>query len=123
MHDARMWDCTKLSVCNWELYLEKMCPWTHALQPIRQLRKHQPAIIFGCCTNSRKALHELDTFGISPVLPLPTTSPFIEARDIKPDFRVKSFWSKLYVQHYTRGYTRERSKPHCWTLMGLLLAL
>lgn len=29
-----------------------------------QLRKHQPAI-FGCCTNSRKTFHGLDTFGIS----------------------------------------------------------
>lgn len=64
LHATKIWDCTKLTVCKWELYPKKNCPWTHVLQTIRQLRKHQPAI-FGYCTNSGKELHELDTFGIS----------------------------------------------------------
>lgn len=68
-------------------------------------------------------LPELDTFGISLVVHLPIRSPFVEACDIKPDFSVRSFQSKLYMQHCTRGYTKERSKLHCLALMGLLLVL
>lgn len=64
---------------------------------MKQLREPQPAIL-GCYTNSKKALHELDTFGISLVLPLPITNPFTEACDIMPGFGVRSFQSKLYVQ-------------------------
>lgn len=96
--------------------------WIHAPQTIRQLQKHRPAT-FGCCTNSRNALHELDTFGISLVLPLHIINPFTEACDVKLDFRIRSFLSKLYMQHCMRGYKRERSKPHCWTPIGFLLAL
>lgn len=100
---------------------KKNCRWIHALQTTRQLRKHRSAT-FGCCTNSRNVLHELDTFGISLVLPLHITNPFTEACDVKLDFRVRSFLSKLYMQRCTRGCKRERSKPRCWTPIGGPLA-
>ena len=75
---------------------KKICGWIHVLQTTKQLRKHQPAI-FGCCTNFRKVLHELDTFGISPLLALPITNPFMDAFETEPDFRVRSFQCKLYM--------------------------